>query len=142
MKLLHIVLSLLMLALMALPGPAAATDKSQAIKLCEKAQNCNVFEYKGGASISGTNSQGNYEIYCPANGPCTCVSCPGPARVIGDAGIRAFVIGRSPLAEMSMQGTPNHGESPAPGTYNYDIGQWHANPGGGVILGGGIFATH
>jgi hypothetical protein len=112
MKFVHIVLSLLMLSLMALPGPAAATDKAQAIKLCEKAQNCTVFEYKGNISLNGTNSQGNYEIYCPGNGPCTCVSCPGPARLIGDAGIRAFIVGIPPLAEASMHGTPHQTQSP------------------------------
>jgi hypothetical protein len=71
------VLSAVMICTAVLTAPAAATDQSTAIKLCEKAPNCTVTKVPGHATtIEGTNSRGSYVIGCPAQGACSCITCP------------------------------------------------------------------
>ena len=79
--------SLMLLGSGTIATPSYATDQGEAVKLCSKNPSCNTYFGAGGTvSIWGKNSQGNYEITCPAQGACVCVACPNPQRTVGSPG--------------------------------------------------------
>ncbi|HZY48876.1 MAG TPA: hypothetical protein VFE64_03770 [Devosia sp.] len=92
---------------------------------------------------------GNCSVECdPAKKTCVGSTPPKQQRTAGNSPYDILGdLHAAPKVELEFSGTDGFGsrshDNPAGGTYNYDIGQWHANsPGGGVILGGGIFASH
>lgn len=100
------------------------------------------------------NDNNGTAVACNDAGHCQGVG-PGPMPRLVDTSFRGVVVGML-MAKLKGQtldpwvvfGDPHSGQSGsdagggAAGWDTGDFGQWHANPGGGVVLGGGIFATH
>jgi hypothetical protein len=61
--------------------PAAATDQSAAVAMCEKNPNCGHMRSGGGVNLwVKTDAGGTQEIWCPNGGECECISCSNPQR--------------------------------------------------------------
>lgn len=163
-KLVLLILGVVMLALPLTSGPAAA--KPFAVSFVTEAALKATCGKVGGDFLggSGTGSAGygctkpcgtgNCSVECdPAKHTCT-GQVPPQTRVASTPAIRD-VLGAGSYAADGLEfsgadgfGSRHSGESgagaPSGGADwdNGDFGQWHANTGGGVVLGGGIFATH
>ena len=147
----HSALAMLVLALSMLTTPAMAENKN--MKYVSQAALQAVCDKVKGDFLSGGKTYectkpcgtGNCTVECdPAKKTCVGSTPPKQQHTAGNSPYD--ILGGLRAAPLEFSGTDGFGsrshDPAAGGSYNYDIGQWHANPPGGVILGGGIFATH